>query len=80
MRLISFYRDHADDVTVSVVVLRELATDITTALTSQLITPKLRQAIGTLREADGSSPPPPSTRQGPAVCSRRSSRCWTTTC
>jgi FMN reductase len=33
--------------------LRELATDITTALTSQLVTPRLRQAIDALGAADG---------------------------
>jgi len=36
-----------------VIDLRELATDITTALTSQLVTPKLQQAIDALGAADG---------------------------
>jgi FMN reductase len=36
-----------------VIDLRELATDITTALTSQLVTPKLRQAVDALGGADG---------------------------
>ena len=36
-----------------VIDLRELATDITTALTSQLITPKLQQAVDVLGAADG---------------------------
>jgi len=40
-------------VTTTVIELRELATDISTALVSQLITPKLQQAITTLGEADG---------------------------
>jgi FMN reductase len=40
-------------VTVSVIELRELSTDIGTALTAQLTTPKLSQAITTLGEADG---------------------------
>ena len=44
-------RGHA--VTTSVIELREIATDITTALTSQLITPRLRQAIDALAAADG---------------------------
>jgi FMN reductase len=44
-------RGHA--VTVSVIDLREIATDITTALVSQLITPKLQQAVTALRDADG---------------------------
>jgi FMN reductase len=37
----------------SVIELREIATDITTALTSQLITPRLQQAIDALAAADG---------------------------
>ena len=41
------------DVTVSVIELRELAADVSTALVSQLITPKLREAITVLSEADG---------------------------
>ena len=36
-----------------VIDLRELATDITTALTSQLVTPKLQQAVDSLGAADG---------------------------
>jgi FMN reductase len=36
-----------------VIDLREIATDITTALTSQLITPKLQQAVDALGAADG---------------------------
>jgi FMN reductase len=36
-----------------VIDLRELATDITTALTSQLITPRLQQAVDELGAADG---------------------------
>jgi FMN reductase len=43
-------RGHA--VTVSVIELRELSADISTALTAQLTTPKLSQAITTLGEAD----------------------------
>jgi FMN reductase len=37
----------------SVIELREIATDVTTALTSQLITPRLQQAIDALAAADG---------------------------
>ena len=44
---------HGHAVTVSVIELREIAADISTALVSQLITPKLQQAISTLAEADG---------------------------
>jgi len=40
-------------VTVSVIQLREIAADISTALVSQLITPELRNAITVLGEADG---------------------------
>jgi FMN reductase len=40
-------------VTTRVIDLRELATDVTTALTSQLITPRLQQAIDALGVADG---------------------------
>jgi FMN reductase len=36
-----------------VIDLRELATDITTALTSQLVTPRLQQAVDAVGEADG---------------------------
>jgi FMN reductase len=45
--------DHGHRVTTSLIELREIATDITTALTSQLITPRLQQAIDTLDAADG---------------------------
>jgi FMN reductase len=40
-------------VTVGVIELRELSADIATALTSQLITPKLSEAITALGQADG---------------------------
>jgi len=44
---------HGNAVTTSVIDLREIATDVTTALTSQLITPRLQQAIDALAAADG---------------------------
>jgi FMN reductase len=44
---------HGHTVTTSAIDLREIATDITTALTSQLITPRLQQAIDALATADG---------------------------
>jgi FMN reductase len=44
---------HGHQTEVSVIELRELAADISTALTSPLITPRLRQAIATLGGADG---------------------------
>ncbi len=44
---------HGHEVTVSVIELRELSADIATALTSQLITPRLRAAVDVLAGADG---------------------------
>ena len=44
---------HGHEVTVSVIELREIAADISTALVSQLVTPKLGQAVTALAEADG---------------------------
>ena len=41
------------EVTVGVIELREISADISTALVSQLVTPKLRQAVTALAEADG---------------------------
>jgi FMN reductase len=44
---------HGHTAITSVIELREIATDVTTALTSQLITPRLQQAIDALAAADG---------------------------
>ena len=44
---------HGHAAIISVIELREIATDVTTALTSQLITPRLQQAIDVLAAADG---------------------------
>src|SRR5580692_989444 len=49
-----------------VIDLRELATDITTALTSQLITPKLQQAVDVLGAADGIVAAAPVYKAGPS--------------
>jgi FMN reductase len=49
-----------------VIELRELATDITTALTSQLITPKLQQAVDALGAADGIIAAAPVYKAGPS--------------
>lgn len=49
-----------------VIDLRELATDITTALTSQLVTPKLQQAIDLLGAADGLIVAAPVYKAGPS--------------
>jgi len=45
--------EHGATVRTRVIDLRELATDITTALTSQLVTPRLQQAVDALGGADG---------------------------
>jgi FMN reductase len=57
-------RGHA--VTTSVIELREIAADITTALTSQLITPRLQQAIDALGAADGIIAAAPVYKAGPS--------------
>jgi FMN reductase len=57
---------HGHAVTVSVIELREIAADITTALVSQLVTPKLRQAITALGEADGIIAAAPVYKAGPS--------------
>jgi FMN reductase len=44
---------HGNTVSVSVIELREISSDISNALVSQLVTPKLQKAIETLGEADG---------------------------
>jgi FMN reductase len=56
----------AGAVTVSVIELREISTDISTALVSQLITPKLRHAITVLGEADGIIASTPVYKAGPS--------------
>jgi FMN reductase len=53
-------------VTVSVVELREIAADISTALVSQLVTPKLERAIAVLRQADGVIASTPVYKAGPS--------------
>ena len=57
---------HGHPVTVSVIELREIAADISTALVSQLITPKLQQAITALGEADGIIAAAPVYKAGPS--------------
>ena len=79
-RAVALAARHGNKTTISVIELREIAADITTALVSQLITPKLRQAITALGEADGIIAAAPVYKAGPAACSPRSSVCWTTTC
>jgi FMN reductase len=53
-------------VTVSVIELREIAADISTALTSPLVTPKLQEAITVLGEADGIIAAAPVYKAGPS--------------
>lgn len=53
-------------VTVSVIELRELAADIASALTSQLVTPNLERAITALRQADGIVASTPVYQAGPS--------------
>ena len=65
-RAVALAARHANQVTVSVIELRELAADISTALVSQLITPKLQQAITVLGEADGVIAAAPVYKAGPS--------------
>ena len=53
-------------VTVSVIELREIAADISTALVSQLITPKLQKAVTALGAADGVIAAAPVYKAGPS--------------
>jgi FMN reductase len=53
-------------VTVSVIDLREISADITSALVSQLVTPRLQQAVSALREADGVIAAAPVYKAGPS--------------
>jgi FMN reductase len=53
-------------VTVSVIELREISADISTALVSQLITPKLQKAITALGDADGIIAAAPVYKAGPS--------------
>jgi FMN reductase len=57
---------HGNTVTVSVIELRELAADISTALVSALVTPKLQRAITALGEADGIIAATPVYKAGPS--------------
>jgi FMN reductase len=52
-RVAALASGHGHRVTVSVIELREISADISTALTAQLVTPKLRKAIDALAAADG---------------------------
>jgi len=65
-RVVALAARHSHAVTVSVIELREIAADISTALTSQLVTPKLQQAITVLGEADGIIAAAPVYKAGPS--------------
>jgi FMN reductase len=65
-RAVALAARHGHEVTVSVIELREIAADISTALVSQLVTPKLRQAITALGEADGIIAATPVYKAGPS--------------
>jgi FMN reductase len=65
-RVASLAAGHANSVTVGVIELREISADISTALVSQLITPKLQQVIDILGEADGIIAATPVYKAGPS--------------
>jgi FMN reductase len=52
-RAVDLGRQRGSEVVVRIINLRELATEITAAVVSQLLGPKLQKAIAALREADG---------------------------
>ena len=57
---------HGHEVTAGVIELREISADISTALVSQLVTPKLQQAITAIGEADGIIAAAPVYKAGPS--------------
>jgi FMN reductase len=65
-RAVALATRHGNTISKSVIELRELAADITTALTTQLVTPKLQQAITALGEADGIVAAAPVYKAGPS--------------
>jgi FMN reductase len=65
-RAVALAARRGNTVTASVIELRELAADIASALTSQLISPKLEQAITVLRQADGIVASTPVYQAGPS--------------
>ena len=65
-RLTALAAGHGHTVTVSSVDLRELAADVSTALVSQLVTPKLRRAVTVLAQADGIIAGTPVYKAGPS--------------
>jgi len=65
-RAVALAARHGHTVTVSVIDLREISADISTALVSQLVTPRLQQAITVLGEADGIIASTPVYKAGPS--------------
>ena len=65
-RAVALATQHGNAVTVSVIELREIAADISTALVSQLVTPKLQHAITALGQADGVIAAAPVYKAGPS--------------
>jgi FMN reductase len=65
-RVAAIAKERGAAVSTRVIDLRELATDITTALTSQLITPKLQLAVDALGAADGLIAAAPVYKAGPS--------------
>jgi FMN reductase len=65
-RAVALAARHGNTISTSVIELRELAADITTALTTQLVTPKLQQAMTLLGEADGIVAAAPVYKAGPS--------------
>jgi FMN reductase len=57
---------HGHEVSVAVIELREISADISAAMVSQLVTPKLRQAVTALGEADGIIAAAPVYKAGPS--------------
>jgi FMN reductase len=65
-RAVALAAGHGNSVTVGVIDLREISADISTALVSQLVTPKLQKAIEALGEADGIIASTPVYKAGPS--------------
>ena len=65
-RAVALAARNGNKTTISVIELREIAADISAALVSQLITPKLQQAITVLGEADGIIAAAPVYKAGPS--------------
>jgi FMN reductase len=65
-RVTALAASHDAGITVSVIELREIAAEITTALTAQHVGPRLQQAIGALAAADGIIAAAPVYKAGPS--------------